>query len=174
MFRTFLDGQPPVGSDIGRTSDRHFPKVAPLEGMVPPERMRHAFLEYCSFESMVLSSSNIFFNLALSALRFSPLSVSVFFFITAVATSSCNLLSSAIPPQDSTSFVTLVCSRKNWKQGNNYHIHCATRQTDAALAAPKNNAVCDLCNYCDLLRSMIIVIYYARTKLKKKKNTQKN
>ena len=30
MFRTFLDGQPPVGSDIGRTSDRNFPKVAPL------------------------------------------------------------------------------------------------------------------------------------------------
>ena len=30
MFRKFLDGQPPVGSDIGRTSDRNFPKVAPL------------------------------------------------------------------------------------------------------------------------------------------------
>ena len=35
MFRTFLDGQPPVGSDIGRTSDRNFPKVAPL---VPTHR----------------------------------------------------------------------------------------------------------------------------------------
>ena len=32
MFQTFLDGQPPVGLDwdIGRTSDRNFPKVVPL------------------------------------------------------------------------------------------------------------------------------------------------
>ena len=30
MFLTFLDGQPPVGSDIGRILDRSFPKVAPL------------------------------------------------------------------------------------------------------------------------------------------------
>ena len=36
MFRTFLDGQPPVGSDIGRTLDRSFPKVAPLVQSVLP------------------------------------------------------------------------------------------------------------------------------------------
>ena len=46
MFRTFLDGQPPVGSDIGRTLDRSFPKVAPL---------RYTYSESSSIDAVALS-----------------------------------------------------------------------------------------------------------------------